>query len=117
MKKDKFTKLTPDAEIAPEKLTKYLLVKRPVGDKSKFLRLAGYTIGNWQQLAQDIRQQILPKEAVPVEKSPYGELFEIRGSLLGPNGVTLAVRTIWMKESRTGVTKFITLYPHKGKRA
>lgn len=36
-------KLSQDAEIAPEKLTRYLLVKRSVGDKSEFLKLAGYT--------------------------------------------------------------------------
>ena len=52
-------KLVQDAEIAPEKLTRYLLVKRPVGDKSEFLKRAGYALDNWQQLEQDIRQQVL----------------------------------------------------------
>jgi hypothetical protein len=33
-------KLSQDAEIAREKLTRYLLVKRPVGDKSEFLKRA-----------------------------------------------------------------------------
>ena len=37
-------KLSQDAEIAPEKLTRYLLVKRAVGDKSEFLKLAGYIL-------------------------------------------------------------------------
>ena len=45
-------KLVQDAEIAPEKLTRYLLVKRPVGDKSEFLKRAGYALDNWQQLEQ-----------------------------------------------------------------
>jgi hypothetical protein len=35
-------KLSQDAEFAPEKLTRYLLVKRAVGDKSEFPKLAGY---------------------------------------------------------------------------
>jgi hypothetical protein len=82
-------KLPGDALIATEKLTKYLLVKRPVGDKSEFLRRAGYTVDNWQELEQDIRQQILSQEAVPAEQSPYGNYFEIRASLTGPNGVAL----------------------------
>jgi len=38
-------KLPIDALIATEKLTKYLLVKRPVGDKSEFLRQAVYPFG------------------------------------------------------------------------
>lgn len=106
-------KLPSDALIAAEKLTKYLLVKRPVGDKSKFLKKAGYTIDNWEQLEQDIRIQILSNEAVPIEENEYGELFEIRASLIGPNGVVLATRSVWMRESRSGIVKFITLYPDK----
>lgn len=108
-------KLPADAQIAAEKLTDYLLVKRPVGDKSQFLRQAGYTLDNWDVLEQDIRQQILAKEATSTELTRYGEYFEFRASLSGPNGVTLKVKTVWMKESRSGVTKFITLYPDKGR--
>ena len=107
--------LPTDAEIAVEKLTRYLLVKRPVGDKSEFLRQAGYALDNWRQLEQDIREQILSKEAIPTEQTPYGEYFEIRASLAGPNGVALRVKAVWMKESRSGITKFITLYPDKGR--
>ena len=109
-------KLPSDALIATEKLTKYLLVKRPVGNKSEFLKRAGYTLDNWQQLEQDIRQQILSQEAVPIGQTRYGEYYEIRTSLTGPNGVALNVRTVWMRESSGGVTKFITLYPDKGRR-
>ena len=110
-------KLPIDALIATEKLTKYLLVKRPVGDKSEFLRQAGYTLDNWRQLEQDIRQQILSQEAVPIEQTRYGEYFEIRASLRGPHGVAVNVRTVWMRESSSGVTKFITLYPDRGRRS
>lgn len=104
-------KLPQDAEIAPEKLSRYLLVKRAVGDKSEFLKRAGYLLDNWQQLEQDIRQQILVEEAIPAKQTAYGEYFEITASLSGPNGVTLQVKTVWMTESKSGITKFITLYP------
>jgi len=109
-------KLPSNALIASEKLTRYLLVKRPVGDKSEFLKQAGYTLDNWQQLERDIRQQIVSKDAVSIEQTEYGELFEIRASLVGPNGATLNMRTIWMRESRSRLTKFITLYPDRGSR-
>ena len=72
-------KLPSNALIASEKLTKYLLVKRPVGDKSEFLKQAGYTLDNWQRLEGDIRQQILSKDGVPIEQTEYGELSD-RGS-------------------------------------
>lgn len=106
-------KLPQDAEIAPEKLTRYLLVKRPVGDKSEFLNRAGYALDNWHQLEQDIRKQILVREAISIEKTAYGEYFEIRSSLAGPNKVALKVKTVWMREAGSGITKFITLYPDR----
>jgi hypothetical protein len=113
----KTVKLPGDTLIATEKITKYLLVKRPVGDKSEFLKRAGYRVDNWEELEHDIRQQILSHEAVPIEQSPYGDYFEIRASLTGPNGVALNVRTVWMREFGSGATKFITLYPDKGRKS
>ena len=110
-------KLPSDAVIAPEKLTKYLLVQREFDDKSQFLRQAGCTLENWEQLEQDLRLQVLPSHAVPIEQTDYGDIFEICSGLIGPNGKTLFVRTIWMNELRSGITKFITLYPDKGRRA
>jgi hypothetical protein len=107
-------KLPTNAHIAPEKLSRYLLVKRPVGDKSVFLKQAGYTLDNPKRLEEDIRRQILILDAVSIEKTSYGELFEIRASLAGPNGTALKVKTVWMQELKTGITKFITLYPDKG---
>ena len=104
-------KLPADALIAPDKLNGYLLIKRLVGDKSDFLKQAGYTQDTWQRLEQDIRQQVLPREAHLIEKAVYGDYYEIRAPLAGPNGTVLNVRTIWMQESTTGITKFITLYP------
>jgi hypothetical protein len=106
-------KLSQNADIAPEKLNRYLLVKRPVGDKSEFLKRAGYTLDNWPQLAHDIRQQILAKEAVSVKQTAYGEYFEISASLTGPNRVVVQLKTIWMRESKSGITKFITLYANR----
>lgn len=87
-------KLPQNATIASEKLTKYLLVKRAIGDKSQFLQQGGYTIDHWGQLEHDLRQQVLTQEAVSIEHTAYGEVFEIRASLVGPSGVVLNVRTI-----------------------
>ena len=106
-------KLPIDTVIAPEKLTKYLLVQREFDDKSQFLQQAGYTLDNWEQFEADLRLHVLPAEATVIEHTDYGDIFEIRAALTGPNGKTLFVRTIWMNELRTGMTKFITLYPDK----
>jgi hypothetical protein len=106
-------KLPADALIAPAKLTRYLLVKRPVGDKSDFLKRAGYGPDDWKRLERDIREQILTREARLIEKTRYGDYYEIPNPLKGPNGTVLNVRTIWMQEAVSGITKFITLYPDR----
>jgi hypothetical protein len=59
-----------------------------------------------------LRRQ-LPLDAVPAKSNKFGQYYEIRGSLTGPNGVTLAVRTVWMTEHLSGVTRFVTLLPDK----
>lgn len=104
-------KLPADAAIAPEKLTQYLLVSKPRGDKSAFLARGGYTAANPERLLHDLHSQVLPQDATPAGSTQFGELYEIRASLTGPSGVTLRIRSIWMTEHLSGVTKFITLIP------
>ena len=64
-------------------------------------------------MRRDLMQQILPNDASSLERTEYGELYEIRGGLKGPNGRVLSVRTIWMVEGATKATKFITMYPDR----
>lgn len=104
-------KLSPDAIIVEAKLTQYLLKPLPQDDKSKFLAKADYTQENWQQLEKDLREQILPLDAIFTEQTRFGDHYQIRGSLTGTNGVILLVVTIWMIEKATGKTKLITLFP------
>jgi len=99
--------------IAPAKLTQYLLVKKAENDKSQWLATAGYMQDTWQRLERDIREQILPLEARWEETNLFGEMYQITGILIGPNGVLLKVRTIWMIEKNSNLTKFITMYPDK----
>ena len=106
-------KLPDDSVISSEKITEYLLKWRPDNDKSKFLGRAGYSLDNWQQLLEDISNQILSSEAELISKTDYGDLFRIRGELSGPNGKTLRVITVWMIEHTSRQTKFITLFPDK----
>jgi len=106
-------KLSADAIIAPDKLTRYLLVRQTRGDKSAFLARGGYTLENADQLLHDLHTQLLPIDATLLHSTEFGQFYEIRGPLAGPNGVTLQIRCIWMKENLSGVTKFITLIPEK----
>ncbi|TAN47318.1 MAG: hypothetical protein EPN21_17840 [Methylococcaceae bacterium] len=108
-------KLLPNAIIAREKLTQYLLVFKKRNDKSRWLAEAGYSTENWHILEHDLRTQILSLDAEPADTTPYGQTYAITGQLTGPNEKILSVQTIWMTESATGITKLITMYPDKGK--
>lgn len=106
-------KLPSTTIIATEKIKDYLLSRRKRNDKSKWLGRAGYKLENWQQLEQDLRTQILSLDAIPTDKTKYGQIFDIKGVLTGPNGKTLEVHTIWMTEDESKSTKFITMFPQK----
>jgi hypothetical protein len=108
-------RLPADARIPPEKLTRYLLVPLARADKSAFLASAGYTLENPERLLQDLRSQLLPLDATPAGTNQFGEYYEIRGTLRGPSGVALRLKTIWMREHLSGATRFITLLPDKPK--
>lgn len=106
-------RLSSQAVIAFEKMTDYLLRWRPENDKSQFLSRGGYTQTNGDLLAEDIRRQLLPLEAEFEQRTDYGDVYSITGVLTGPSGVPLNVKTIWMIEATTNITKFITLYPSR----
>jgi hypothetical protein len=106
-------KLPSDAIIDPKKITHYLLVHQATGDKSAYLAGAGYTMATASHLIADLRAQILPHEAVAGENTVHGQYYEISASLAGPSGRTLRIRSIWMTEHLSGLTKFITLVPDK----
>jgi len=108
--------LPVNTPISPEKLIQYLLTPRKRNDKSKWLTQAGYSLKNWRALENDLRKQILSHEAIPTDQTQYGQIYEIKGRLIGPNDKSLDVITVWMTENVTGVTKFITMYPDKGKK-
>lgn len=102
--------LDPNAVIPEAKLTGYLLILLPKDDKSQFLSQAGYTLENWQQFEQDLREQILPLEAVTTTITQYGQKYAIAGNLTGPNGTSLRVKTIWIVTF--GLTRLVTLFPN-----
>jgi hypothetical protein len=101
--------LDRNAIIPEAKLTEYLLVFLEKDDKSKFLAQAGYILENWQELEQDLREQILSLEAIPTIQTQYGQKFAITGNLTGRNQRSIRVKTIWIVSQ--DITRFVTLFP------
>lgn len=105
-----------NAIISPDKIKRYLLVPKKRNDKSRWLAQAGYKLEIWHILKQDLKEQLSGIKAVATDMTPYGQLFEVKGEIIGPNGHLLRVCTIWMEERETNRTKFITMYPDHKKR-
>ena len=99
-----------DAIIAEEKARDYLLVPQRKSDKLGYLTLGGYTRDDFWELIRDIREQLLPGEAVFQRRDQYGDYYELNGHLECPNGRSLGVRTIW-KHELDGTIRFLTLFP------
>ena len=94
-------------------MREYLLSYRTEDDKSGFLAIAGYDQEDWTQLESDLRRQIEECEAQLVRITQYGEMYEIKGQLSGPNGKRLDVITVWIQLYANGETRFVTLFPNK----
>jgi hypothetical protein len=63
LSEEKHVKIPPDAQIAPEKLTKYLLTRRTKDDKSRYLAQGGFDQSNPEVLEAAIRLAIMQTEA------------------------------------------------------
>lgn len=66
-------RLPVDTIIAEDKLVRYLLLPQVRGDKSAFLRQAGYGLENAEQLLRDLRAQIMSVDAVALESNKFGQ--------------------------------------------
>jgi hypothetical protein len=99
--------------ISREKLYDYLLCPRVEDDKSAFLALGGVYRDNWQELQKALQEQILPLEAVQVEKTPFGDKYSIRGALNCPNGKRLYIVSFWIFDNAQQQYRFVTLRPDR----
>jgi len=105
--------LPPDSVISDRKLKEYLLSPRVEDDKSGFLAIAGYAPSRWHELEADLRNLIREKDADLTRSTMYGDMYEVKGSLVGPNGMTLQLVTVWIRLKANGETQFVTLVPVK----
>lgn len=100
------------AIVATEKLRDYILSPvHPVGRfKSIFFRGLGYNADTYEQLEADIRR-LLIADAELVTVTKFGTKYMVRGVLVGPNGRSSPIVTVWIILSGQVVPRFVTAYP------
>ena len=101
------------AVIEPVKLHGYLLSgSHSVGRlKARFFVALGYSSAQWPRLEADLRTQHLSQDATPVERTPHGQKYEIRATLVGPSGRSAGVVSCWIVRPREDFPRFVTAYP------
>ena len=101
------------AVIEPAKIRDYLLsTSHPVGRfKAPFFASLGYTSANWRRLDEDLRDLAISGDAELGKDSPYGQKYEIWGTLRGPSGKSAEVLTVWIVLFGGDVTQFVTAFP------
>lgn len=107
-------KLPAEVVVAEDKLLRYLLVRRPWDDKSKYLAAAGFTIGNPEVLERAIRQLASTSESYEDGVNEYGVFWRTEGVLTGPFQA-LPVVLIWLQWKVDGSIRFVTLKPQRGR--
>jgi len=73
--------------------------------------MAGYSLANWRKLEADLRRHVEEGNALLIRTNQYGEIYHMKGQLIGPNGRALHVTTVWIRLHSTGETRFVTLVP------
>jgi len=101
------------AVIEPAKIRDYLLsTSHPVGRfKAPFFASLGYTSANWHRLEADLRDLAISGDTEPGHDSPYGQKYEIRGTLKSPSGKLAEVVTIWIILFGGDVPQFVMAFP------
>ena len=100
------------AVVPSEKLRDYLLSPvHTIGRfKSVFFRGLGYGPETWERLASDING-LLSGEAELAETTRFGEKYVVRGLLIGPNGRSTLIVTVWIILRGKSEPRFVTAYP------
>ena len=102
-----------DAVIDPAKLRDYLLsTEHPLGRfKARFFGALGFSADRWEELESALRTQHLTQETVPPVVVSGGRKFTIRAILIGPNGQSAAVVSVWFIRTSEAMPRFVTAYP------
>ena len=101
------------AVVADAKVRDYLLSpSHPVGRfKSSFFVVLGFTVANWEDLREVLLLLARSTEASPGQTSPYGQKYDIHGTITGPSGRQASVVTVWMVPEGRDFAHFVTAFP------
>lgn len=104
------------AVISEEKITKYLLNTEHVksGGKAKFFIHFGFSVAQWEQLANALIDHAHAHEVKKTEQTQFGMRYIIEGEILAPENRKPQVRVVWFISTDTTQPYLVTAYPLEG---
>jgi len=105
--------------VVPErKITAYLLslTHRDGRSKAAFFMRFGFTINNWETLAEALIRHAADYAVAEIEDTSFGTSYVIEGPLLAPDGRSPRVRVVWFIATEERIPHLATAYPLKGTR-
>lgn len=84
------------AIIRREKIVDYLLspTHRDGRGKGGFFASFGFTLAEWDKLAEALRRHAMDNEVSKVEATPFGARYTVEGELTAPDGRRPRVRAV-----------------------
>lgn len=65
----------------------------------------------WFVLQSELKRVALQGYVLPGRDGPYGQKYEVRATIRGPNGARAFVNTVWIVNRGQTVPRFVTAYP------
>jgi hypothetical protein len=103
------------AVVAEAKIVKYILNEsHPRGkDKAAFFYRFGFSVAQWQIMAQALLNHAATHEVISTLATPEGIHYVIDGPLASPDERNPFIRSIWAVDAGSTIPRFITAYPLK----
>lgn len=103
-----------NAIVSPPKIVDYLLNLSSENGKTKahFFMAFGFTIEEWEQLAEALIRHASTHEVAKVElRPPFGIHYVVDGTLETPDKRNPAVRVVWIIDEGDDFPRLISAYP------
>lgn len=96
-----------------EKIIEYLLCEsHPDGRaKAAFFAKLGFTVEQWEILAESLRKHGMTNPVVKTVRSEYGVSYCVEGPIETQGGIRPNIRTVWIIEEGVSEPRLITAYP------
>jgi len=101
------------AVVPRAKVVDYLLsdTHRDGQHKTVFFKRFGFTVTEWERLAQALWEHAVEHDVTRAEPSPHGQRYIIEGIIRSPDARNPLVRVVWFIELDEDIPRFVTAYP------